>query len=98
MGVWRVVALGTVRFGSPVVQPVISIVALAVNCMLNVVLIPHIGAVGAGLASSASYALAAALTIGWLTVRGDVAWLDLVPRRRDLAELRRIPAMVLRRS
>ena len=88
MGVWRVVSLTTVRFGSTGLQPAISVLALLVNCGLNVLLIPHHGAVGAAAASSASYLVAAALTLRWVVSRGTTTWRELVPGRADLAQLR----------
>ena len=61
--------------------------ALAVNVVLNVVLLERLGIVGASLASSVTYIL---LGVGYVLAtrrRGVAGWRDLLPRRSDLARI-----------
>jgi O-antigen/teichoic acid export membrane protein len=80
--------------GRPGTTTAIMGVGLAVNIVANVALIPALGINGAGLASSISYGVTAALTlVVFLRVSGRGLAETVVPRRSDL----RAAAATLRR-
>jgi len=80
----RVCGPPVLRAGTPWLLTGIYAVSLAANISLNLVWIPQFGAVGASMASSISYGLAAALFLGWTSVlAGSTA--ALRPSRSDAA-------------
>jgi O-antigen/teichoic acid export membrane protein len=87
MAAWRVVAPGLVRLDAGLAMPAIALAALALNMGANALLIPALGIVGAGLVSTASYGCGALLALMRFCRAGDVALGDLLPGRRELAEL-----------
>jgi len=62
---------------------------LAVNVILNLVLIPHLGIVGAAVASSISYSLAGVLWLTFFTYESKLPLSELVPTWRDVSYLLR---------
>lgn len=76
-----------IRLDRPWVVTGLAAGALAVNVALNLVLIPPLGIVGAGLASSVAYALLASSHVRWLLRSSGLRPADLSPRRA-LADLR----------
>ncbi|MEU7887449.1 polysaccharide biosynthesis C-terminal domain-containing protein [Microbispora bryophytorum] len=76
-----------VRLGRPMTMTAIACTALAVNLVLNLVLIPHWGAVGAALASTVAYTLLALLETAWFLRSARVGVSELVPRLTDLRAL-----------
>ncbi len=69
------------------IQPVVSmVVAVAANVALNMALIPSLGSVGAAMASSLSYTMAAGmLLVSFLRLEGDATLASmLLPTRGDL--------------
>ncbi|GGK67485.1 polysaccharide biosynthesis protein [Sphaerisporangium melleum] len=78
-----------VRLDRPGTLTVIAVTALAVNVALNLLLIPHFGAVGAGLVSSVSYALMAILEARWFVRSAGLSYAQLVPRPADLGRMLR---------
>ena len=62
MAVWRTVAVALIRFEKPWLPPLVGLIAMAVNVIANLLLIPSLGLIGAGLASLASYGCGAALS------------------------------------
>jgi O-antigen/teichoic acid export membrane protein len=98
MALWRVTSLATLRFGHPAVQASISVGALVLNAVLNVALDPNHGALGAAMASSIAYLVAALATTAWVVRRSDSSWVELVPGRPDLRRALVLPGQMLRRS
>jgi len=60
---------------------------LAVNVMLNLVLIPHLGIVGAAIASSISYSLAGVFWLTFFRHESKLPLSELVPNRQDVSYL-----------
>jgi len=60
---------------------------LAVNVMLNLVLIPHLGIVGAAIASSISYSLAGVFWLVFFKHESKLSLSELVPNRQDVSYL-----------
>ncbi|MEA2493536.1 MAG: hypothetical protein QOJ29_1447 [Thermoleophilaceae bacterium] len=84
-----------VRQGRPWVLSALGATAFAANALLNVLLLPALGIVGASLASSAAYVGLTAAFIGWgLRAAGLRARDALVPSASDLASARRGVAVV----
>lgn len=79
--------------GRPELRSVALVAALAVNIIAMVLLVPELGAVGAGIASLISYPLS-----GWLAlifmkrIYGARVGDFVVPKRTDLREIRRLLA------
>ena len=65
LGVQRLCGAPLLRLGRPLRFASIYAVAFAANVLLNVVLIPRLGLVGAALASSSSYGIGATLLFAW---------------------------------
>jgi O-antigen/teichoic acid export membrane protein len=57
---------------------IISVIGLCVTVPLDVLLIPRFGAVGAAIASSASYTLSAVITVRWAMKLGGLSARDLL--------------------
>jgi len=87
MAVWRPIGGALLRLAPPHVQSVIAGVALLVNVGLNVLLIPRIGIVGAGLASVASYVAGATLAAGFFLRGHRLGVAALIPTRDELTDL-----------
>jgi O-antigen/teichoic acid export membrane protein len=66
---------------------VASVVALIGNVVLNLLLIPPLGATGAAIASLASYTIFAVLSLAFLRRASGARWAMFVPRSTDLAAL-----------
>jgi O-antigen/teichoic acid export membrane protein len=95
MSMQRVCGVPVVRAGTPLRITAIFAVSLALNVALNLVWIPRFGPVGASLASSVSYAVAAALFLAWTAqLAGSLTY--LLPVRSDADVLGR--AVVLLRG
>ncbi|WP_155349570.1 lipopolysaccharide biosynthesis protein [Acrocarpospora pleiomorpha] len=77
-----------VRLSRPMTMTAISIIALGVNLVLNGVLIPQWGAVGAAVASTAAYTLVAVIELTWFVRASRTAPRELLPRRADLVPAR----------
>jgi O-antigen/teichoic acid export membrane protein len=75
------------RLDRPMALTAVSMAALAVNVVLNLLLIPGLGAAGCALASSAGYALLAGLQAVWFLRVSAQRARSLLPGR---AELRRL--------
>ncbi|GAA0432377.1 hypothetical protein Acor_76120 [Acrocarpospora corrugata] len=73
-----------VRLSRPMTMTAIPVLALGVNLVLNAVLIPSWGAVGAALASTAAYTVIAVVELTWFVRASSTAPRELVPRRADL--------------
>lgn len=84
MSIWRPLGALLVREASPWLQSQIALAAVAVNIVGNVVFVPRLGAVGAGLSSSISYTLGAGLAMAWLVRHRDVGVTEFIPRMRDV--------------
>lgn len=98
MALWKVGSLATLRFGHPAVPSLISIGALVVNVVLNIALDADHGALGAAVASSIAYLVAALATMAWVVRRSGSTWGELVPRRADLQRAVMLPGQLLGRS
>lgn len=92
----RVVSTDIAARGRPLVTTYSGVLVLALNVVLNVVLLPREGLEGAAIACSASYAAGAvalfAIYLG--SSRASLSSL-LVPRRSDFVALRRIAASIV---
>lgn len=65
--------------------------ALALNCVINIWLIPRIGISGASLASSAAYIALAASYVHWGLSASSIGWREaLVPRRSDVPSIGKV--------
>ncbi|SEK22696.1 lipopolysaccharide biosynthesis protein [Nonomuraea pusilla] len=84
-----------VRLGRPAVLTSILVAALVVNVVLNVVLIPALGVVGAGLASTVAYTLTALLEMAWFARATGIPVHELLPRP---STVRSLVAALLRRG
>lgn len=89
MAWWRSLSAGLVRFGRVRGVHAIAFVALTANVTLNVLLIPSLGIVGAGLASLGSYVIGALLATSLL--REQIGARELLPGTDDV---RRLVALV----
>lgn len=75
-----------IRLDRPFVVSGATTAALAVNVVLNLVLIPRFGIVGAGLASSAAYSILAIFYTVWLLRATSLPGAALVPRMSDFSQ------------
>ncbi|WP_113701584.1 lipopolysaccharide biosynthesis protein [Nonomuraea lactucae] len=91
----RLVEQHLVRLARPIGMTAIAVAALAANVLLNLLLVPHWGAVGAALASSATYIPMAALEIAWFARSARIPLRDMLPR---LADLRSVSRRLVRRG
>ncbi|WP_259400819.1 lipopolysaccharide biosynthesis protein [Microbispora sp. H13382] len=73
-----------VRLGRPMTMNAVAAGALALNLALNAVLIPLWGALGAALASTASYSAMAVVETAWFARAAGLGVADLLPRTRDV--------------
>lgn len=97
-----VVALATIRpaggylirLNRPLLVAGASVVALAVNVVLNVLLIPMLGIVGAGVASTIAYSLLATFQLIWMIRSSGLPVRSLIPRVADFRD----PLVALLRS
>jgi len=56
--------------------------------VLDILLIPPYGIVGAAIASSIAYLLSAGLSVMWFSSETNIRWLDVVfPRKEDISLL-----------
>ena len=74
-----------------------SWISLALNIVLNLILIPTLGILGAALASTVSYFVAFLLNAYFYLRVTGVAWQELVPRSTDVRDILRTVGSVLRR-
>lgn len=87
MAVWRSLNPYLVRTRNPWLQPAIAGAALVTNVVLNLVLIPTWGLVGAAIASSVSYLVGASLAARVFLRNTDTRISSMVPARQDLLVL-----------
>jgi O-antigen/teichoic acid export membrane protein len=88
LGMQRMCGPIILRSGTPFRLVRIYALALGVNVLLNLFWIPAAGITGAGLASSISYGVSAALILFWTTRAAGAGFVgSLVPRRADLLVL-----------
>lgn len=87
MGLWRPIGSLMLRLSRPWVQPVVALSALTINALGDVILIPRLGLVGAGLASTLSYATGAATALVWLVACRRASPAQLVPDSHDAKQL-----------
>ena len=84
--------------GRPRLNLYVALAALAVTIALDLALIPAMGIDGAAIASTASYAVSAVLTIGLFVAMTGVSVRDVVlPHRADAALLNRVARALRRR-
>ena len=72
-----------VRLNRPFVVSAVTAAAMVVNIVLNVVLIPRFGIIGAGIASSVAYSLLALFHTLWLLRAASLSPSALLPRLSD---------------
>ncbi|MEQ4717346.1 polysaccharide biosynthesis C-terminal domain-containing protein [Nonomuraea sp. B19D2] len=87
-----------VRLDRPTAMTVVSIIALVVNILLNLVLIPRWGAVGAAFASSVTYIFMAFMEASRFVRSTGLPVCELIPGLADLRLLLRPLAVKLRRG
>jgi O-antigen/teichoic acid export membrane protein len=73
--------------GRAVLLSIVGALALALNVVLNIALLPPLGPVGASVASSIAYTLLLASYVIATRRAGEAGWRDVVPGRVDLARL-----------
>lgn len=83
-----------VRLNRPLIISGATVGAMAINIVLNILLIPHLGILGAGIASSTAYLLLALFYTVWLISVGSLAPRDFIPKLSDLTS----PVIALRRK
>lgn len=76
-----------IRLDRPWVVSSATVAAMLVNVALNLLLIPNLGIVGSGIASSAAYIMLAVFYLGWLLRASGLATRELMPRISDIGEL-----------
>jgi len=84
-GATRAIAPYLMRLGRPRVMSALSVIALAVNVGLNLLLTPRLGIVGCALATSAGYVTLAAAQMAWFVRSAGLPAAALLPRREDAA-------------
>jgi O-antigen/teichoic acid export membrane protein len=87
LSVYRPLATALLMEGRPLNVTALGLVALTVNLVANLLLLPSVGIVGASIASSLAYVSLAAGYVALARRRADVGWHDLVPRRSDVRVL-----------
>ncbi|MEV1169992.1 polysaccharide biosynthesis C-terminal domain-containing protein [Nonomuraea sp. NPDC049784] len=87
-----------VRLDRPMTMTVVSVTALTANILLNLVMIPRWGAVGAALASTVTYILMAFMEASRFVRSTGLAARELVPGPADLRVLLRPLTAKLRRG
>lgn len=75
-----------IRLNRPFLISTASVLAMASNVALNLLLIPRFGIVGAGLSSSIVYALLSAFYLIWWRKTGNLKLGDLIPRVSDIRD------------
>jgi O-antigen/teichoic acid export membrane protein len=89
VSVARPLTLVVTRLGRPLLYSATLLTAFALNCAINVALIPQLGINGASLASSVAYLALAAALIVWVLRTGGLGARDaLLPTSADLATVR----------
>lgn len=97
----RPVGVFVVQQHRPWLVTAVSGTALALNVILNMLLIPRLGVVGAALASTATYSSLAVFYAMWFLRRTGSSWRMLIPRGDDVrgpavAVVQRLRAMLAR--
>lgn len=91
LGMQRACGPPVLRLGRPERIGLIYGITLALNVLLNMALIPSLGATGAAVASTLSYSLGSVLFIVWLTRIANVPLrIALRPTREDYERLREL--------
>ncbi|MEV6859375.1 polysaccharide biosynthesis C-terminal domain-containing protein [Streptosporangium subroseum] len=73
-----------VRLGQPIGMVSIAVAALSANVLLNLLMIPRWGAVGAALASTAAYILMTSLELTWFARSAGIPVSALLPRTAEI--------------
>ncbi|HUP70234.1 MAG TPA: lipopolysaccharide biosynthesis protein [Acidimicrobiales bacterium] len=90
MALWRAAAPLVTRFAHPGFQSAVATAAVVLNVAANVVLLPELGLVGAGVASSLSYGLGAVVVGAWLVARYSIPLADFLPGPAEVRQLREV--------
>jgi O-antigen/teichoic acid export membrane protein len=94
----RVLAHDIAGRGMPEINLLQSAIALAVNIIANLILIPLYASRGAALASTISYSVLAILTLRVYCRLANVSWLSIyLPNRNDLTYLMKLWVIAMRR-
>jgi len=97
LGIARVAGNDTAGRGKPGINAVQSILSVAVNIILNLVLIPKFDFLGAAIATTISYSMLGILFVYTFCKNTDTNWRELVlPTREDVRRLYRLTQYVLR--
>ncbi|MGC9665572.1 lipopolysaccharide biosynthesis protein [Planosporangium sp. 12N6] len=92
LGATRALGVYLLRLDRPVRMTAITVVAVAANILLCLVLIPRWGIVGCALASSACYVAVAGCQVAWFVRATGVPLTGLLPGRAEIVRLRRTVA------
>lgn len=86
LSAWRLLANDLAGRGKPMINTYITGVAVVVNLMLNLLLIPHYGLEGAAWASTASYSIALSIVLAVYCHLSGNQWTKVIlPQRGDWA-------------
>ena len=94
MGLFSRAALGSL---APVRASLGPLAALVIQTALDLILIPRSGASGAAIAATAGLFVGGAVSVSLYRSHSSFAWRLLLPRRRDLGELRELARRLVRR-
>jgi O-antigen/teichoic acid export membrane protein len=94
-GLFSQAALASLAPGRSSLGP---LVALMTQTVLDLVLIPRSGASGAAIAATAALIVGGAVSVSVYRSRFPFAWRALLPRLRDLGELRNLAQRLVRRT
>lgn len=90
LGGTRTVAAFLLRLDRPVAMSAISVTALAVNVILNLILIPAYGIVGCAVASSIGYGVLGGLQVTWFLRATRLSLGRVLPGREEIRYLREV--------
>lgn len=92
LGGTRTIAAFLLRLDRPVLMSAISVTALVVNVVLNLVLIPAFGIVGCAVASSIGYGVLGGLQAAWFLRATGLPLSRLLPGREEVGYLSAVSA------
>lgn len=84
----KIVSANLAGIGKPQYATYSSGITIVITVVLDILLIPPYGIVGAAIASSIAYLLSAGLSVMWFSRETNIRWLDVVfPRKEDISLL-----------
>jgi O-antigen/teichoic acid export membrane protein len=79
----KIVSANLAGIGKPQYATYSSGITVVITVVLDILLIPPYGIVGAAIASSIAYLLSAVLSVMWFSRETNIRWLDVVLPRKD---------------